>query len=221
MGAPLNPVPQVIRVVLGGTAGGRPWANILHFGYSGSAVTNANAGGMAEAISNNWSINVASLCPSPIQLDSVTVSDLTSPTGGEAVWNAVHAGTRGDDTIGGNTAVLISYGVQSRFKGGHPRTYLLCLGNADNASTTQWHPTAATEVQAHWQAFLTATLGYSIGGSTIATFGFVRYHGKFLPNEGPPHYYLTNPQFLVLNIANSIAQVQMASQRRRIGRVRR
>jgi hypothetical protein len=77
------------------------------------------------------------------------------------------------------------------------------------------------EVQTHWQAFLNAVLTTAFTGTALNSFGFVRMHGKYLPNGGPPHYYLTTPIYEQIPIGQSICDVQMASQRRRIGRVKK
>lgn len=225
MGAPLNPVPQVLRVVLQGfvdtSAADTLWANVLHFSYGGIAPSNGGCAAIAGNIMGNWAANVASLCPSPTTLQLVSVTDLTSPTSGAGEALAVHPGTRGDDSIPANAAVLISYPSALRYKGGHPRQYLYCLGNADLQGATNWSTAATAEVQTKWRAFLHSCLSSgSAGGITLSSFVTVRYKGKFLPNGGPPHYYLTNPIVNPVPDNSAIANQQMASQRGRIERRR-
>lgn len=222
MGAPLNPVPGVLRVVLEGfvdtSSADTLWANVLHFGYSGGPPSNSDCTAIGTAMANFWSTNMAPECPSPTTLQSVTVTDLTSPTAAEGEALVLHPGTRGDDSIPANAAVLISYGTGLRYKGGHPRTYLYCLGNADLQGATNWSTAATAEVQSHWQSFLTNCSAINVGTTSVNSFGAVRYRGKFLPNAGPPHFYLTNPIFLHIAPSQAIARQQMASQRGRIER---
>lgn len=221
MGAPLNPVPNVLKVFLEGATDASDrykWGNVLHFEYSGTAPSNTVCGTIATAISAAWGSHVASLAPSPTALTTVTVTDLTSTTAGEGQWLGSVAGTRGDDSIPANAAVLISYPSALRYKGGHPRNYLYVLGNADLTGSSTWTPTA--EVTTHWQAFLTAVLAAGSSGTVISQFCSVRYHGKFLPNGGPPHYYLTTPLVNVIPISTATAQAEIASQKRRVGRRR-
>jgi hypothetical protein len=222
MGAPLNPVPQVLRVVTEGfvdtSAADTLWANILHFQYGGTAPSDSVCTTIATNIATAWSANVASLCPSPTTLQVVTVTDLTSTTSGEGEALVIHAGTRGDDSIPANASVLISYPSAIRYKGGHPRQYLYVLGNADLQGATNWSTAATAEVQTKWRAFLTACLSAGASGTTLSGFCSVRYRGKFLPNGGPPHYYLTTPIVNPIPIAGAIAAQQMASQRGRIER---
>lgn len=222
MGAPLNPVPNVFRVVLEGfvdtSAAHTLWANVLHFGWSGQAPANATCLKFAQDIASFWAANVASLCPAPTTLQVVSVTDLTSTVSGAAEALVLAPGTRGDDSIPANAAVLISYPSTLRYKGGHPRTYLYVLGNADLTGATNWNPNATTEVQTHWRSFLAAIVGDTFSGTTITNFCSVRYKGKFLPNGGPPHFYLTTPLVNVIPVNTPVARQQMASQRGRIER---
>ena len=222
MGAPLNPVPNVLRVVLEGfvdtSSADTLWANVLHFTYSGTAPSNAVCTTIGTSIATAWATNMAPECPSPTTLQVVTVTDLTSPTSGEGEALVLHPGTRGDDSIPANAAVLISYPSALRYKGGHPRTYLYVLGNADLLGATNWSTAATAEVQTHWQAFLSAAAAVSASGTTLNGFCSVRYRGKFLPNGGPPHYYLTTPLVNPIPITSAIARQQMSSQRGRIER---
>lgn len=222
MGAPLNPVPQVLRVVLEGfvdtSSADTLWANVIHFQYGGTAPSNATCVTIGTNIATQWATHMAPECPSPTTLQVVTVTDLTSPTAGEGEALVLEAGTRGDDSIPANAAVLISYPSASRYKGGHPRTYLYCLGNADLQGATNWSTAATAEVQSHWQAFLTACLATGSSGTTLSGFCSVRYRGKFLPNGGPPHYYLTTPIVNPITITQATAQQKMSSQRGRIER---
>lgn len=222
MGAPLNPVPNVLRVTLEGfvdtSAANTLWANVLHFTYGGTAPDNVSCTSIANQIASTWAAAVASLCPSPTTLQVVTVTDLTSSSAGEGEALVVHAGTRGDDSIPANAAVLISYPSQIRYRGGHPRTYLYCLGNADLQGATNWSTAATAEVQTKWRSFLASCTGVTSGGATVTNFCSVRYRGKFLPNGGPPHYYLTTPIVNIIPFNTATARQQMASQRGRIER---
>jgi hypothetical protein len=222
MGAPLNPVPQVLRAFFEGFVDGTDtykWGNVLHFGYTGTAPSNTTCATIAGDMMAAWTSNMASLCPSPTTLQSVNVVDLTSTTSGEGTALGTHPGTRGDDSIPANAAVLVSYPSALRYKGGHPRTYLYILGNADLTGAAEWTP--LSEVNTKYQAFLAACASISVSGCNVNSFCSVRYRGKFLPNGGPPHYYLTTPLVNPITISTATARAEMASQRRRIGRSRK
>lgn len=221
MGAPLNPVPQVLRVFIEGKVDNEniyKWGNVLHFHYHGGPPSNADCLTLATDISTAWGTFMAPECPSPTHLTNVVVTDLTSDSAGEGAIIVDVAGTRGDDSIPANAALLITYPSGTRYKGGHPRTYLYVLGNADLEGAAKWSTAATAEVQTHWQEFLTGVAALGAGSTVLDNFGFVRYHGKFLPNGGPPHFYLDTPIYTPITIANAFAIQEMASQRRRVGR---
>jgi hypothetical protein len=223
MGAPLNPVPQVMRFFMEGFIDGDDvykWGNVLYFRYTGGAPSNTDCANFAGDLRAQWFGHVASLCPSPTTLQHVTCTDLTSDSAGSGEDFNVEPGSRGDDSIPANACVLISYPVATRYKGGHPRSYLYVGGNADLEGAAHWAPAFVTEVQTHWRAFLTAMIGDTNGSTTIADLVAVRYRGKFLPNGGPPHFYLDTPIATNIDITEATAQAEMASQRRRIGRRR-
>lgn len=219
---PLPPVPQVLRVVLQGTSGAAvafPWANVLHFLYSGSAPSASVLNTMAGNVNFTWQNHMAAECPNTTSLTKVVITDLTSNTSAEGESLSVVPGTRGDDEIPANAAALISYPVSVRYRGGHPRTYLMVGGNADFLDAAHWSTAFTAEFTSHWQGFLSAIIGYSNGGMTVAELVAVSYVDKQL-NPTPP-YRRTNPVVYPLVAANCVGQQQMASQRRRIGRRRR
>lgn len=221
---PLPPVPSTLKIVLSGFVDAHlvdKWENVLHFSYTGSAPTGVTCGAIALAIGNAWETHMAPLAPSPTALSSVTVTDLTSDSAGEGSDSTGWAGTRGDDSIPANAAVLVSYPLTTRYRGGHPRTYLLCGGNADLDGAAAWSDALVAAVAAGWEAFLAAVKALAISGTALNQMVAIRYYGKFLPNEGPPRYRLTIPVVLPITISTLVVQKEISSQRGRVGRRKR
>lgn len=219
---PLAPVPNVLKVVLQGntsTTGEYPWANILHFEYSGTAPSSATCVTIAGDIHSAWATNMAPECPSTTVENFTSVTDLTSATSGSGESLTSTAGSRGDDEIPANAAMLVSYPVSTRYRGGHPRTYLVVGGNADFLDAAHWSSAFTAECQTHWQAFLNAVLAISVSGCVISSLVAVSYVSKEV-NPTPP-YRRPTPLVFPLSVASATTSEQMASQRRRIGRRRR
>jgi hypothetical protein len=193
---------------------------VLHFQYTGTAPTNAELLSWAQSATSFWQTHMSPEQPSPFLLKSAEATDLTSNTSGQAIFEVPSpyiAGTRGDDVIGANTAFLISYPIQSRYRGGHPRNYLLVGGNADNADAATWSSAFVTEVQGHWNAFTSALGGAPPAGTTMPSMCMVSYHSKYRPIVPPTNY----PAPIVYSyggVAQGIGNAEMASARRRIGR---
>lgn len=219
---PLPPVPQVLKIIVQGNSGESSpitWANILHFQYSGAAPSPSVCNTIATHVQTTWAAHMSAEQVNNVFQNVVEVIDLTSSTAGSGADFTGNAGTRGDDEIPANVAFLVTYPVLRRYRGGHPRTYLMVGGNADFLDAAHWSSAFTTEVGNHWAAFLDAIIGFSTSGTTITNMVNVSYYsGKDL--TGKP---ILRPVPLVdpLTVANMQANQQMASQRRRIGRHRR
>lgn len=218
----LPPVPNCLKVTVFGlidNIGEYPWANVLHFMYSGTAPSNSSCAALATSISGLWETNMGPECPSPTTLTKVIVVDLTSNTAGEGEWLGSVAGSRGDDSIPASACGLISYVSPMRYRGGHPRHYLYVGGNADFQGAAEWSTAFAAEFLAHWKAFITAIQELSVGGMAMGTLCSVSYISKEV-NPVPP-YRRTTPLVLDLAIGTATSSVEIASQRRRVGRRKR
>lgn len=219
---PLPAVPNVLKVIVqGNTSEATPitWANILHFQYSGSAPSDTTCNTIAGEISSLWASHMSAEQPSPVVQNVVEVIDLTSATAGTGANETSNAGTRGDDEIPANAAYLVNYPIGRRYRGGHPRSYLIVGGNADFLDAAHWSTAFTAEVMTHWSAFLGGIVGYSSGGCTISSMVNVSYYSKEI-NPTPP-YLRTTPLVDTINLSTMYGSQQMASQRRRIGRKRR
>lgn len=219
---PLPPVPNVLRVALEGYVDNEDiygWSNILHFLYSGAAPSNADCSAIGTYIDGRWATRMAPQCPSPTQLTTVNVIDLTSSTAGQWDLAVSTPGTRGDDSIPANAAMLMSYPVGTRYRGGHPRQYLYVGGNADLEGAAKWASSFTAAVLLAWTEFIQDIEGHVQGATTIGTFGAVSYISKEV-NPVPP-YRRPVPLFLPLDITLTKVRAEMASQRGRIGRRRR
>src|SRR5260221_3948747 len=166
MGAPLHPVPNVVRVFLEGFVDGNDvfkWGNVLHFSYTGTPPDDGNCSTFADFTRLEWVNHMAPECPAPTTLTKVSVTDLSSDTGGTFVRLGSDPSTRGDDSIPANAAVLIAYATSLRYKGGDPRSYLYIGGNADLDGAAEWSTLFTAEAQDHWRAFCVAATSHVAG----------------------------------------------------------
>jgi hypothetical protein len=219
---PLPNVPNVLKVVIGGFVDAEDiykWANVLHFLYTGGAPTAINCADLASAIGNEWLIHMNPECPANTSQQFITVTDLTSPTAGEGEDLTPRNGSRGDDNIPANAALLIRYPVTTRYRGGHPRQYLYVGGNADLEGAAKWSTLFTAEAQSHWRAFLAAIESLSTGSTTIDQMCAVSYYSKEV-NPVPP-FRRPVPLVLRINTPSAVAVQEIASQRRRVGRAKR
>lgn len=210
-------VGNVLKVVLRGYVDNlleNIWENVLHWRWSGSTPDSTALNNIASQIATAWSTHMAPEAPSPTSLRNVQVTDLTSASSAEGNWDGSTFGTRGDDSIPANAAALISYPIDLRYRGGHPRTYLMVGGNADLQGAAEWSTLFQAEFRQHWVDFLNGVAIISVPpGTSMAGLVAVFYHGHGGPySEGTVR---VQPIVQPINFNICVAQPNIASQRRR------
>jgi hypothetical protein len=108
--------------------------------------------------------------------------------------------------------VLVDYPVSLRYRGGHPRTYIVGGGDGDldtaGSDWSAWNSSFTTAVATSWAAFISGIEAITVGSTVMGTQCCVRYINAGAPLVAP----------IVLPLASFSVQTQLASQRRRIGR---
>lgn len=203
-------VANVCKVALGGLVGSHNFAIILHTQYSGTVPTAAQLNTLAGDINTAWGASAKGLFTSDVVLNSVVITDLSSATGAQGVNSTAQTGTDASTIIGGNTAILVNYPSSIRYRGGHPRSYLPPPPENVLATASTINTTYQGQVATGWNAVLAPLFGTSIGTFTTAGQCAVSYVTGLAPRTTP----------LVMPISQSAitVEVNLASQRRRIGR---
>lgn len=218
---PLPNVPNTLKVEVQGTANdSRPWANVLHFVYSGGPPSVADCNSIASTVFGAWQAHILPLQGTWVTLTQVNVTDLTSPTSSVGEFSGSSAGTSSAAQIPGNSALLISKPISVRYRGGHPRSYLLAGGEANLNDDGDWNSAFVTAGNTGYHALINAILGGGPYGSTgLTTECAVSYVDKNL-NPTPP-YRRTDPVTYAIPVGSTVAQAKIATQRRRIRKVSR
>jgi hypothetical protein len=203
----LPPVANVLQVRLIGALGNATWNNILHLQYSGQPPNSAALNTLAGQIATAWASNLASLAPTVCELTGMAITDLTSPTSASTAVTLATPGTRTGTAFSAQVAVVGSWVVNFRRRGGHWRTYLPFGVVADLLNQTQWVPTFAAAVQTGLAAFRTALNGMNVGGSPVTMVGVSYFDAHAL-----------RPTPLVLPIQGVAVHPRVDTQRRRLGK---
>lgn len=204
----LPPVPNVVKLQLHYQVGDKAAANILHFAYSPfGAAPEAYVSAMATTASVANTANAGLWQPDTTFL-GVTVTDLSSDTGFVVDSGADTVGTREGEVLSANVALLASYFIDRRYRGGHPRTYLPWFTNADILNPQQWVEASVGDATDAWSTFIDTLLVIGGGGYVTANQVQVSYYTGHVAREFP----LVDAIFF-----NECDQV-IASQRRRDGR---
>lgn len=172
---PFVPVAGVLRFRYAGTFQGAPWVNGFALSYNGTPPLQGQLDPLATALRQEWLSYWGGLLSDQTTLLSTTVWDISSTEGVSGVDNVVeHGQTVLTNLLPVNSAVVVSWPVVSRYRGGHFRTYIVPRSNLDITSGRLLNGSTVTAYQGAAAAFRTAVNTLSLNGSTLTLCG-VRY----------------------------------------------
>src|SRR5579875_196304 len=180
----LPDVPQVIRFRLNWTDDND--ANIYNntfFRYTGSAPSSSDISNLATAVANAYGAQVASWASS-VHLIGVEATDLTSATAAQGNVTCDFQGTNDSGRLAGGTAVVISYLIARRYRGGKPRNYFPWGSVNDLNSAQQWNTGSVSGWAAAIAAITSSIIGTTVGGTTLADHVNVSYYQGFTVEGG-------------------------------------
>lgn len=160
----------------------------LFFQWTG-ALSNTAANNWCSTAASEWSTNIAGKVPTAMTLTEVSLEDLTSNTGPVGVWSGANAGSRSAGSYAPATAFIIQDAIARRYRGGHPRKYLLGMDSSQTTPTdgNSWLSSYAAGIVTAWDAFMAAISGGNGPSGTTAW------------NEANVSYYLGSTEETVGN----------------------
>jgi hypothetical protein len=207
-------VPNVLKLTIEGNQGAFTWANAFHWSYTGGAPSAGNAGDVASDLLADWIGNFGPLASGGVEFTRATCVDLSSDLGATGEASGATAGGRAGTAVAPALAVLISKTIGRRYRGGHPRMYVVGGVEADFATASTWSGGLVGDVQAAWAAVSAALNALVVGTTTLSGEVTVSYTSKALNPVAP--YRRAVP--LVFPVTGHTTQAQIAIQRRRLGR---
>ena len=189
---PLPPVSQTVKTILRVAAPGITDSLLRMFFQWAGSLSNTNLNTWCSNVATAWQTNIGPLVPSAVVLNEVTAEDLTSTTGPVGVWSGSKAGSRSGGAFTPAAAFIITDLIPRRYRGGHPRSYLLGLDTSQTTPTdgNTWLSTFAATVVTDWTAFMNAISGSSgpSGTTTWARCNVSYYLGSTDVITGTPPY---------------------------------
>lgn len=215
---PLPVVPNVIKIISSSIMIDSPSENIFHMSWSGSTPSAAGLlAWLTDVYAPAWDTMFAAEAPSSAATVQHEALDLTSNTGASAVFPDTTAGGRTGDFAPASAAVLVSWEINRRYRGGHPRTYFPfgTAGTYEGSSARNWSAAFTDDVQTKINAFLAAIQGHDISGTEYAALVNVSYYDRVI-TPLPPYRRITP---VVDTITSGIVRTRICTQRRRLGKV--
>jgi len=209
-----TPPNRVCKLVFAGSLLEAQWMNVMWLFLTGSGeITAGDLTTLAEGCGSAYADNFMPLLSVNSIIEAVEVVLYDSVDGDLSVVSTV-AVPGSISTAGDNAGVsaCISWAIRAHYRGGHPRTYLCGLANAEEGSATSWTTAFQADLTSGAQAFHSAIEGLGpIGaGITDVEHGVV----SFVLNNA----WRTPPVFR--RILTAVVDSRMDTQRRRLGKDR-
>lgn len=204
---PLPDAAAIVRIRVGGTIDTEVFNNIFHVQYSGGAPSVVSLSSVCSDFATAYNDNFLALIPTSVTVTTVEAQDLTTPLASQASISFSEAGTRSGTSFPNNVAVCVSWKINVRYRGGHPRTYLPGGVLADLNGGNRWSDAFVTAAEGAADSFLDDVNAITAGGSTykLVCLSYVRNKIALVP---PVPY----------TIQSVVVDHRPDTQRRRLGR---
>lgn len=220
MSGPLPAVAKVVRFDLHQTYG--PNAHVqdrIFLRYSGT-MSVADLTTVCTTMRNAWNTNMAPALITSHTLTSILATDLTSNTAAQATNSTASVGTVVDAILPTGTALVIKFRIGKRYRGGHPRFYLVGRGDASLQTSNTWTAACVTGVTNAFSAFIAAAVLAPPAAVGTLTHTTVNYFSGFTVVTNPVTHRARNvPTVLGTPLFNDVLGYAVnpivASQRRR------
>lgn len=210
-----------MRTTLGFTPGTTPLAvTRFYTSYSGTAPSNADLATFDAAISTAFGTNLKSLLDTASLLSQVASVDLSSSTAAVDSSTVSVAGTRGATILPAEVALVSSYRIARRYRGGHPRGYWPFGIETDLSTRRTWTGSFVTACNTGLANFFTAVAAAGWSGAGTLLHVNVSYYAGFHVVTSPTTGRARNVPTLrgtpvVDTITSVFTQQRVGSQRRR------
>lgn len=192
--------------------------NRIFFQYSG-ALSTTDATTVLTTIRNAWNTNLAGALVSGQSATSFTLTDLSNPSAPQVVNSTASAGTNAGTALPAGVALVTKFKLARRYRGGHPRVYIVGFTTANVATVETWSAALISAWTADWQAFINACVLAPPAAVGTLIHVNVSYFSGFTNVTFPSGRIRPRPTLRVTPIVDAVigysVNPKIASQRRR------
>jgi hypothetical protein len=196
-----------VRLRVVGTYNSAPWNNIFHLQYTGGAPSVANLNTLCGSFLSAYASNLLPLCNPLVVLASADAQDLTNAGAAQGSATNTSPGTRTGTALPTSACAVISWKINNRYRGGHPRTYVPAGNTADLLLGRNWTDTFVTAANAAANAFLSAINALTTGAITYKLICLSYTRNKIALNPPVPY-----------TIQSGLVDHRLDTQRDRLGK---
>jgi hypothetical protein len=193
----------------------------FYLAYAGSAPDSSALNTFCLDVKNEFGTSLVGDLNNSYALGRVHAIDLSSATGAEGDWLGVLNGTATDPPLPSDVAVVTSYEIARRYRGGHPRGYWP-LGQSTNLDNPQlWTDAFVGGLQTSMETFFAAVLAdVWPGGGPLSHVNVSYFHGFTVvtnPTTGRARNVPTvRATPLVDTVSSLVVRKHIGTQRRRL-----
>lgn len=195
----LPPVPGVLRLRLIGTKNTNPWNAVQYARYTGSPPSDADLQTVGTSVGTAWNNALAQIHSNTVALAQVEVTDLSALDAGVGIATTAHPGLRAGASTSNQVAMVASYKIHVRYRGGHPRTYYPAGVLADIQNGNTWVGAFITLAQGAVTDYVGNINAIQLGGGPL-TFCAVSFYGGAPPVNGESVLRATPLVFTVTSV---------------------
>lgn len=185
----------------------------MNIKYTGTVPTVADLTTVSGLIATAWDTNLKAQFPTTVTRKFIELTDLSSRTGATFTNTAGSAGSKTNTSpLPANVAVAVSWKINYRYRGGHPRTYHFGVLQGDLANSLSITGTYITALTNAYRAFFTAINAITMGGAPLR-FAMLSY---FTHDANGNQIYKPNPE--LFEISDCLVHSRLDSQRGRLGK---
>lgn len=205
---------SIFRLRLTGTIASQNWAAVQYARFTGPPPGPADCATIATALMTAWQNAMAPMCGSNVHLRLCEVIDLTSDVTSSGNHAGDVPGTRAGTPNANQVAAVVSYKINRRYRGGHPRTYWPAGVLGDITNGNRWSDTFLPLLENAGSSFVGNVNAIQYGGNPLQH-GCLSYYIRD-PNN-PGHSMLRDvPAFFPTQ--SVVTHSRVDTQRRRLGK---
>lgn len=218
--AALPPVAGVLKAQLFFTIQGKVEQGLRFFyNYTGTAPSSTNCVTLSSDIFTEAESAIIPLLGGDNYLTSCVVTDLSSDTGAVGETTGDTEGTYSGDPVPSGAAVVCSYEILRRYRGGHPRSYWPLGTSSALLGDALWDSTFVDSVKEAVSDTIGSIFGVTAGPTTVGEQVNVSYYQGFTSVENPlTHRYRNVP---TLRATPQVDVVQSIIARSYVGSLRK
>jgi hypothetical protein len=176
----LPPVPSVLRTALKGSAGGGElWLTRFYSQYPGAAPSGSQLATFNNGVISAFASRISPFMTANKTLTAVETTDLSTPSSAQLETTAALAGSEPGPNLPLMACVVGSYGINRRYRGGHPRGYWPMGAEGDLATSGEWAPASVAAFTTQLGEFFNDVHAIIWGVSEITTHVNVSYYSGF------------------------------------------